>query len=52
MPDGLSSRPSFGTATVIRPQTLEGYAVRAGFERFEVLPIEDFSLFRFYRLVA
>jgi hypothetical protein len=29
---------------------LTDYATRAGFSRVEVLPIEDFSLFRFYRL--
>ena len=51
LPDGLSSTPSAGTGTVMRPGILRGYAVEAGFEGLEVLPIEDFSFFRFYRLV-
>ncbi|MET4225901.1 methyltransferase domain-containing protein [Oerskovia enterophila] len=50
LPDGLSSSPSVGTGTVMRPATLERYAFDAGFERVEVLPIEGFSFFRFYRL--
>ncbi|MFF2620732.1 class I SAM-dependent methyltransferase [Oerskovia jenensis] len=50
LPDGLSSAPSVGTGTVMRPATLERYALDAGFERIEVLPIEGFSFFRFYRL--
>jgi len=50
LPDGLSSSPSVGTGTVMRPATLERYALDAGFERVEVLPIEGFSFFRFYRL--
>ncbi len=50
LPDGMSSEPSVGTGTVMRPATLTRYAQQAGFERVEVLPIEDFSFFRFYRL--
>jgi ubiquinone/menaquinone biosynthesis C-methylase UbiE len=50
LPDGLSSTPSVGTGTVMRPKVLSDYAERAGFSRVEVLPIEDFALFRFYRL--
>ncbi len=50
LPDGLSSQPSVGTGTVMRPATLGGYAQQAGFDRLEVLPIEEFSFFRFYRL--
>ncbi|MDF2846906.1 MAG: methyltransferase protein [Oerskovia sp.] len=50
LPDGLSSSPSVGTGTVMRPATLERYALDAGFERVEVLPVEGFSFFRFYRL--
>ncbi|GAA3225089.1 class I SAM-dependent methyltransferase [Oerskovia jenensis] len=50
LPDGLSSSPSVGTGTVMRPATLERYALDAGFERVEVLPIEGFGFFRFYRL--
>jgi predicted O-methyltransferase YrrM len=50
LPDGMSSAPSAGTGTVMRPSTLTSYAQQAGFERVEVLPIEDFAFFRFYRL--
>ena len=50
LPDGMSSAPSEGTGTVMRPNVLRGYAERAGFDNFEVLPIEDFGFFRFYRL--
>jgi SAM-dependent methyltransferase len=50
LPDGRSHGPSEATGTVMRPAVLEGYARRAGFDRVEVLPIEDFSFFRFYRL--
>ncbi len=51
LPDGRSSGPSAGTGTVMRPGILRGYAAEAGFDDVEVLPIEDFSFFRFYRLV-
>ena len=50
LPDGLSSPPSVGTGTVMRPSTLQGYGEAAGFSAFEVLPIEDFGFWRFYRL--
>ncbi|MEU4363137.1 class I SAM-dependent methyltransferase [Promicromonospora sp. NPDC023987] len=50
LPDGLSSRPSVATGTVMRPPRLREYAEAAGFGEFEVLPIADFSFFRFYRL--
>ena len=50
LPDGLSSPPSVGTGTVMRPSTLKAYGEAAGFETFEVLPIEDFGFWRFYRL--
>jgi hypothetical protein len=46
----MSHQPSAGTGTVIRPSILRGYAEQAGFSSVEVLPIEDFSFFRFYRL--
>lgn len=49
LPDGLSTRPSVGTGTVMRPSTLEGYAKEAGFAGIEVLPIEN-DLWRFYEL--
>lgn len=50
LPDGMSSPPSAGTGTVMRPATLESYAHDAGFAKVEVLPIEEFSFFRFYEL--
>ncbi len=50
LPDGLSATPSEGTGTVMRQSVLTDYATRAGFASVEVLPIEDFAFFRFYRL--
>jgi SAM-dependent methyltransferase len=50
LPDGMSSPPSVGTGTVMRVSTLASYARKAGFEGVEVLPIEDFGFWRFYRL--
>ena len=50
LPDGMSSQPSAGTGTVMRPSVLRGYAVEAGFGDLEVLPIEGFGFWRFYRL--
>ena len=50
LPDSLSHTPSVGTGTVMRPDTLRGYARAAGFADIEVLPIEDFAFFRFYSL--
>jgi SAM-dependent methyltransferase len=50
LPDGLSSHPSVGTGTVMRPSTLQAYGEAAGFDTFEVLPIDDFGFWRFYRL--
>ncbi|MGP3955521.1 class I SAM-dependent methyltransferase [Nonomuraea sp. 3N208] len=51
LPDGMSDQPSAGTGTVMRPDTLRRYAREAGFGDIEVLPIEDFGFWRFYRLV-
>ncbi|MGZ4498816.1 MAG: class I SAM-dependent methyltransferase [Nocardioidaceae bacterium] len=51
LPDGMSSSPSVGTGTVMRPGTLRRYAEQAGFGAVEVLPITDFGFFRFYRLI-
>jgi len=39
------------TGTVMRPSTLRWYAKEAGFDRVDVLPIENETL-RFYRLFA
>jgi SAM-dependent methyltransferase len=49
LPAGLSEPGSVGTGTVMRPATVERYAREAGFDRFEVLPI-DHEGFRLYRL--
>jgi predicted O-methyltransferase YrrM len=50
LPDGLSSSPSAGTGTVLRRSLLTRYATEAGFATVDVLPIDGFALFRFYRL--
>jgi SAM-dependent methyltransferase len=50
LPDGMSSQPSAGTGTVMRPSVLQGYATEAGFTHMEVLPIEEFGFWRFYLL--
>jgi 2-polyprenyl-3-methyl-5-hydroxy-6-metoxy-1,4-benzoquinol methylase len=49
LPDGLSTRPSAGTGTVMRPAQLAQYAGQAGFEGVDILPVEH-DFFRFYRL--
>jgi SAM-dependent methyltransferase len=49
--DCMSHQPSAETGTVMRTETLTRYALRAGFEAVDVLPIED-DFFRFYRLSA
>ncbi|WP_344248889.1 class I SAM-dependent methyltransferase [Isoptericola hypogeus] len=51
LPDGLATSPSVGTGTVMRPATLRRYAREAGFSDVEVLPVDDFGFFRFYRLL-
>ena len=51
LPDGLSSTPSEGTGTVMRRGILTDYANRAGFTSVQVLPIEEFGFWRFYRLL-
>ena len=50
LPDGLSSSPSVGTGTVLRRSLLTRYATEAGFTGVDVLPIDGFAFFRFYRL--
>jgi 2-polyprenyl-3-methyl-5-hydroxy-6-metoxy-1,4-benzoquinol methylase len=47
--NGMAEQPSAATGTVMRPETLRGYARGAGFGEVEVLPIEHL-FFRFYRL--
>jgi 2-polyprenyl-3-methyl-5-hydroxy-6-metoxy-1,4-benzoquinol methylase len=41
---------SAATGTVIRPDTVRAYATDAGFDRIDVLPIEN-DFWRFYRLL-
>ena len=50
LPDGLSHPHSVGTGTVMRRDTLRGYAREAGFDDVEVLPVAH-EMFRLYRLV-
>lgn len=52
LPDGMNHTPSAGTGTVMRPSTLRSYAEAAGFGTMDILPIEDFGFFRFYRLTV
>jgi ubiquinone/menaquinone biosynthesis C-methylase UbiE len=47
--NGLAESPSVGTGTVMRPATLESYALAAGFREVTILPIEH-DTFRVYRL--
>jgi 2-polyprenyl-3-methyl-5-hydroxy-6-metoxy-1,4-benzoquinol methylase len=49
LPVGMVDQPSAGTGTVMRPETLQRYATKAGFRRVEILPVDNF-FFRFYRL--
>lgn len=51
LPDGMSADGSVGTGTVMRPDTLRGYAREAGFADVDILPIDN-DFFRFYRLVG
>lgn len=52
LPDSMSHPPSAGTGTVMRPNTLRHYASEAGLTGFEILPIEGFGFWRFYRLTT
>jgi hypothetical protein len=49
LPVGLEDQPSAATGTVMRADTLRGYATMAGFGTVEVLPLQH-PFFRFYRL--
>lgn len=51
LPVGLEERPSAATGTVMRVDTLRGYALEAGFAEAIVLPL-DHPFFRFYRLMG
>jgi 2-polyprenyl-3-methyl-5-hydroxy-6-metoxy-1,4-benzoquinol methylase len=48
LPDGLSTQPSVGTGTVMRPSKLRSFAEQAGFTRFR--PVGEARFFRFYEL--
>ena len=50
LPVGRVDPPALGTGTVMRPETLRGYAREAGFSGVEILPIEH-NFWRFYRLL-
>lgn len=50
LPDGLSSQPSVGTGTVMRPTTLRSYAEQAGFANS--VPLGEAGFFRFYQLMV
>jgi SAM-dependent methyltransferase len=50
LPASLADPPSVGTGTAMRPPTLRRYADEAGFQRVDVLPIEN-DFWRFYRLI-
>ncbi|MFF2397898.1 class I SAM-dependent methyltransferase [Nocardia sp. NPDC058114] len=52
LPDGMAHPDSAGTGTVMRTAKLGEYAEKAGFTAVEVLPIEDFGFWRFYRLTV
>jgi ubiquinone/menaquinone biosynthesis C-methylase UbiE len=47
LPVGMVGENAAGTGTVMRAQTVRGYAEQAGFSRFEILPIEN-DFYRFY----
>jgi hypothetical protein len=46
-PVGMVGENAAGTGTVMRAETVRGYAEQAGFSRFEILPIEN-DFYRFY----
>jgi SAM-dependent methyltransferase len=50
LPASRAESPSAATGTVMRPSTLRRYAAEAGFQDFQVLPIQN-DFWRFYRLV-
>jgi hypothetical protein len=49
LPVGMAEQPSAATGTVMRSETMRGYATEAGFSEVEVVPIEH-DFWRFYRL--
>jgi SAM-dependent methyltransferase len=51
LPTALTEPPAAGTGTIMRTPTFEAYARDAGFDRVEVLPIDN-DFWRFYRLLG
>lgn len=51
LPAGRTRTPSAATGTVLRPDTLRGYAEQAGFTDVNVLDIDN-DFWRFYRLAG
>ncbi|WP_394554369.1 SAM-dependent methyltransferase [Agromyces sp. MMS24-JH15] len=51
LPDGMSHGESAATGTVMRVDTLRGYAQRAGWRDVRVI-VPEFGLWRFYELVG
>ncbi len=51
LPVGMADEPTVGTGTVMRPDTLRRYALEAGFQSVDILPIDN-DVWRFYRLTA
>jgi hypothetical protein len=49
LPVGMIGEGAAGTGTVMRTDTVRGYATAAGFTGFETLPIEN-DFYRFYLL--
>ena len=49
LPVGMADQTSVGTGTVMRPGTLRGYALDAGFLGIEMVPIDGWTAF--YRLL-
>ena len=50
LPSAMGDPETRATGAVMRPSTLRGYAVEAGFRDVEILPIET-DYWRFYRLI-
>ena len=51
LPVGMADQPSVGTGTVMRQETMRGYAKDAGFASVDLLPVEH-DFYRFYRLTG
>ena len=50
LPSAMTERPTAGTGTVIREDTMRRYATDAGFATFERLDEPELDMLRFYRL--